>query len=146
MSRDKRLQDRSIYPHWCSDTVRFCDQDAAGHINNVAICAYMETARLTFMRDMGMMAPREDGARGISAGMTISFLAESHWPGRIELGTGVLKIGTSSITVGSAAFKDALCIAAAEMTVVRLRGTTAHPIDAAFRAALDKYRLKGFTA
>ena len=106
MSRDKRLQDRSIYPHWCTDTVRFCDQDAAGHINNVAICAYMETARLTFMRDMGMMAPREDGVRGISAGMTMSFLAKSHWPGKVELGTGVLKIGSSSITVGSAAFKD----------------------------------------
>jgi len=146
MSRDKRLQDRSIYPHWCSDTVRFCDQDAAGHINNVAICAYMETARLTFMRDIGMMAPREDGVRGISAGMTISFLAESHWPGRIELGTGVLRIGTSSITVGSAAFKDELCIAAAEMTVVRLRGATPHPIDPVFRAALDKHRLKGFAA
>jgi acyl-CoA thioester hydrolase len=146
MSRDKRLQDRWIYPHWCSDTVRFSDQDAAGHINNVAICAYMETARLTFMRDMGMIAPREDGVRGISAGMTISFLAESHWPGRIELGTGVLKVGTSSITVGSAAFKDDLCIAAAEMTVVRLRGTAPHPIDAPFRAALDKFRLKGFAA
>jgi acyl-CoA thioester hydrolase len=143
MSRDKRLQDRSIYPHWCSDTVRFCDQDAAGHINNVAICAYMETARLTFMRDMGMMVPREDGVRGISAGMTISFLAESHWPGRIELGTGVLKIGTSSITVASAAFKDELCIAAAEMTVVRLRGTTPQPIDSALRTALEKYRLPG---
>ena len=82
MSRDKRLQNRSIYPHWCNDTVRFCDQDAAGHINNVAICAYMETARLTFMRDMGMMAPREEGVRGISAGMTISFLAESTGRGR----------------------------------------------------------------
>ena len=55
------------------------------------ICAYMETARLTFMRDMGMMAPREDGMRGISAGMTVSFLAESHWPGQVELGTGVLQ-------------------------------------------------------
>ena len=54
MSRDKRLQDRSIYPHWCTDTVRFSDQDAAGHVNNVAICAYLETARLTFMRDMGL--------------------------------------------------------------------------------------------
>jgi len=142
MSRDKRLQDRSIYPHWCSDTVRFSDQDAAGHVNNVAICAYMETARLTFMRDMGMMAPREDGLRGISAGMTVSFLAESHWPGKVELGTGVLRIGGSSITVASAAFKDAACIAAAEMTVVRLKGTTPHPIDPAFRAALEKYRLK----
>jgi acyl-CoA thioester hydrolase len=146
MSRDKRLQDRSIYPHWCSDTIRFSDQDAAGHVNNVAICAYMETARLTFMRDMGLMVPREDGVRGISAGMTISFLAESHWPGKVELGTGVLRIGASSLTVASAAFKDAVCIAAAEMSVVRLKGKTPYPIDGAFREALEKYRLKGFSA
>jgi acyl-CoA thioester hydrolase len=145
MSRDKRLQDRSIYPHWCTDTVRFSDQDAAGHVNNVALCAYMETARLTFMRDMGLMGGRgEDEARGISAGMTVSFLAESYWPGQVELGTGVMRIGTSSITVGSAAFKDDVCIVAAEMTVVRLRGRTPHPIDAALRAKLAKYALPGF--
>ena len=144
MSRDKRLQDKSIYPHWCSDTVRFSDQDAAGHINNVALCAYLETARLTFIRDMGMMGRGEDGVRGISAGMTVSFLAESHWPGKVDLGTGVMKIGTSSITVGSAAFRDDLCIAAAEMTVVRLKGKTPHPIDDAFRQQLEPYRLKGF--
>ena len=144
MSRDKRLQDRSIYPHWCTDTVRFSDQDAAGHINNVALCAYLETARLTFIRDMGMMANAEDGVRGISAGMTVSFLAESHWPGQVELGTGVMRIGTSSITVGSAAFKDGVCIAAAEMTVVRLKGKTPHPIDTALRTELEKYLLSGF--
>ena len=144
MSRDKRLQDKSIYPHWCSDTVRFSDQDAAGHINNVALCAYLETARLTFMRDMGMMSRGEDGVRGISAGMTVSFLAESHWPGKVELGTGVMRIGTSSITVGSAAFKDDLCIVAAEMTVVRLKDKTPHPIDEAFRQHLQRFRLVGF--
>src|ERR1700750_3384767 len=111
MSRDKRLQDRSIYPHWCTDTVRFSDQDAAGHVNNVAICAYMETARLTFMRDVGL-TQNADGTRGISAGMTVSFLAESHWPGRVELGTGVVKIGTSTITVGSGAVEGGGGIAA----------------------------------
>ena len=144
MSRDKRLQDRSIYPHWCTDTVRFSDQDAAGHVNNVALCAYLETARLTFIRDMGMMADAAQGVRGISAGMTVSFLAESHWPGQVELGSGVIKVGTSSITVGSAAFKDGQCIAAAEMTMVRLKGKAPHPIDEPFRKALEKYRLKGF--
>ncbi len=144
MSRDKRLQDRSIYPHWCTDTVRFSDQDAAGHVNNVAICAYMETARLTFMRDAGMMANPELGVRGISAAMNVSFLAESHWPGQVELGSGVLKIGTSSVTVGSGAFKDGICIAAAEMTVVRLKGTTPYPIEENIRQALEKYRLKRF--
>src|SRR5262245_3806738 len=143
MSRDKRLQDRSIYPHWCSVTVRVSDQDAAGHVNNVAICAYLETARLTFMRDLGLMETA-DGTRGISAGMTVSFLAESHWPGRVELGTGVMKIGASSITIGAAAFKDGDCIAAAEMTVVRLHGKAPHPIDAGLRAKLEKYLLPGF--
>ena len=144
MSRDKRLQDRSIYPHWCTDTVRFSDQDAAGHINNVALCAYLETARLTFIRDMGMMVNAEDGVRGISAGMTVSFLVESHWPGQVELGTGVMRIGTSSITVGSAAFKDGACIVAAEMTVVRLKGKTPHPIDTELRTRLEKYLLSVF--
>src|SRR5436305_3559813 len=145
MSRDKRLQDRSIYPHWCTDTVRFSDQDGAGHVNNVALCAYLETARLTFMRDMGLMTPG-DGVRGISAGMTVSFLAESHWPGQVQLGTGVVRIGTSSITVGAAAFKDGVCIAAAEMTVVRLRGKTPDPIDAELRKRLHKFMLPGFDA
>jgi acyl-CoA thioester hydrolase len=144
MSRDKRLQDRSIYLHWCTDTVRFSDQDAAGHVNNVALCAYLETARLTFMRDIGMMASAGDGVRGISAGMTVSFLAESHWPGQVELGSGVLRIGKSSITVGAAAFKDGACIAAAEMTVVRLKGKNPHPIDSGLRAKLKKYLLPGF--
>jgi acyl-CoA thioester hydrolase len=144
VSRDKRLQDRSIYPHWCSDTVRFSDQDAAGHINNVALCAYLETARLTFIRDLGMMTDGADGVRGISAGMTVSFLAESHWPGRVELGSGVMRIGRSSITIGSAAFKDSVCIAAAEMTVVRLKGRTPHPIDPELRRKLEQYPLAGF--
>src|SRR5262245_15237833 len=144
VSRDKRLQDRSIYPHWCTDTVRFSDQDAAGHVNNVALCAYMETARLTFIRDMGMMELSEDGVRGISAGMTVSFLAESHWPGQVELGSGVMRIGTSSITIGAAAFKDGSCIVAAEMTVVRLRGKTPNTIDAGLRKKLEKYLLPGF--
>jgi acyl-CoA thioester hydrolase len=143
MSRDKRLQDRSIYPHWCTDTVRFSDQDAAGHVNNVALCAYLETARLTFMRDVGLMVQREDGVRGISAGMKVSFLAESHWPGQVELGSGVMKLGTSSITVASAAFKDGVCITAAEMTVVRLKGKTPHPIDDQLRGVLKRFWLKG---
>ena len=144
MSRDKRLQDHSIYRHWCTDTVRFSDQDAAGHINNVALCAYLETARLTFMRDLGLMDPTEEGMRGISAGMNVSFLAESHWPGQVELGSGVIRIGTSSITIGSAAFKDGNCITAAEMTVVHLKGRTPHPIRPDLRAKLEKYLLPGF--
>ena len=57
----------------------------------------------------------------------------------------MLKIGTSSITVGSAAFKDDLCIAAAEMTVVRLRGTTPHLIDAPFPGGSGQVPAEGLS-
>jgi acyl-CoA thioester hydrolase len=39
-----------------------------------------------------------------------------------------------------------VCIAAAEMTVVRLKGKTSHPIDADMRKKLKKYQLPGFEA
>ena len=50
------------------------------------------------------------------------------------------------ITVGAGAFKDGVCIAAAEMTVVRLKGKTPHPIGAELRKKLQKYQLPGFQA
>lgn len=141
MSRNPKLQDRRIYPHWSRDTVRFCDQDAAGHVNNVAICAYFETGRLTFIRDAGLMN-HEPPMRSISAGLDVSFLRESHWPGDVEIGCGVLALGISSIRIGSGAFKDGACIATAEMTIVRLNGPTPHPLDDETRRKLDGLKLR----
>lgn len=141
MSRNPTLQDRRIYPHWSRDTVRFSDQDAAGHVNNVAICAYFETGRLTFMRDAGLM-DHTPPMRSISAGLDVSFLRESHWPGEVEIGCGVLSVGTSSIRIGSGVFKDGICIATAEMTVVRLNGSRPHPLDEESRRKLDALTLR----
>ena len=144
MSRDKRLQDRSIYPHWCTDTVRFSDQDAAGHVNNVAICAYLETARLTFMRDMGMTTRATDGTRGISAGMTVSFLAESHWPGQVELGTGVLQDRHQLDHRGLGRLQGRRLHRRGRDDGGPAQGKTPHPIDSGLRAKLEKYLLPGF--
>ena len=141
MPRNPKLQDRHVYPHWSRDTVRFSDQDAAGHVNNVAICAYFETGRLTFARDAGLMN-HTPPMRSISAGLDVSFLRESHWPGDVEIGCGVLSVGKSSIRIGSGIFKDGACIATAEMTIVRLNGSTPHALDAETRRKLEALRLR----
>jgi acyl-CoA thioester hydrolase len=141
MSRNPRLQDRRAYPHWSRDTVRFSDQDAAGHVNNVAVCAYLETGRLTFCRDAGLM-DEPPPMRTISAGLDVSFLRESHWPGEVEIGCGVLAVGTTSFRIGGGVFKDGVCIATAEMTIVRLNGATPHPLDAAMRQKLETLKLR----
>jgi acyl-CoA thioester hydrolase len=71
--------------------------------------------------------------------MTVRFLAESHWPGRSSSAPACSGSAPARSPSASAAFKDDLCIAAAEMTVVRLKGKTPHPIDRP-SAALEKYR------
>ncbi len=44
--------DRSIYPHWAQDHVRFQDLDRLGHVNNIAFCVYSETGRVKFAEDL----------------------------------------------------------------------------------------------
>ncbi|HJQ58708.1 MAG TPA: thioesterase family protein [Vineibacter sp.] len=141
MPRNPKLQDRRVYPYWSRDTVRFSDTDAAGHVNNVAVCAYFETGRLTFCRELGLMG-QAPPLRAISAALDVSFLRESHWPGEVEIGCGVLSVGSSSICIGGGAFKDGICIATAEMTIVRLNGATPHPLDAAMRQKLEAFKLR----
>ncbi len=65
-----------------------------------------------------------DGTRGISAGMTVSFLAESHWAGSGRARHRRVEDRHQLAHRGFGAFKDGTCIAAAEMTVVRLKGKT----------------------
>ena len=75
-----------------------------------------------------------------AAGRQIAMLSGAE-PGDVEIGCGVLAIGTSSIRLGAAAFKDGACIATAEMTVVQLDGSKPAPIAAVTRNALDAYAI-----
>ena len=142
MARRNHLSDRRLYRHWSRDTVRFSDQDAGGHVNNVAVVAYFETGRLAFMHQT---LPRDGTAtrRFVAARVDVNYLRESHWPGEVEIGCGVLAVGNSSIRLGAAAFKDGACIATAEMTVVQLQGSRPLAIDAPMRRALASYVIAG---
>ena len=145
MSRDKRLQDRSIYPHWCTDTVRFSDQDAAGHINNVAICAYH-----------GDRAPHlharhgDDGAaRGRRARHLRRHDRVASWPSRTgrarsSWAPACCRIGTSSLTVGSAAFKDDALHRRGRDDGRAAQGQDPHPIDGGLRTRPGKVSVEGF--
>jgi acyl-CoA thioester hydrolase len=141
MSRNALLRHRAIYPFFARDTVRFSDTDAAGHVNNVSICAWLETGRLSFMRHIGMMN-RAPPLRGISAGLNVSFLRESHWPGEVEIGCGILSIGRSSAVVAGAVFRGEDCIAAAEMPVVQLSASDPAPWTEAQRQDLQRWLVK----
>lgn len=128
------------YRRWITDRIRYCDTDQAGHVNNVAFAAYAETGRLDLMH--GVIRPQMPaGLRFIAASITVNYLRETHYPGEVRIGTGVARIGRTSMTVGQGIFKDDLCVATALGTVVLLDGSTPLPLPDRLRELATGYLL-----
>ena len=107
------LTRRESFRHWTPVTIRFCDQDSLAHVNNVALAAYVEAARTTYIYeliDKGGMA----GLEFILARVVIDFHRELHYPGAVEVGARLVRIGNKSITTGYGVFRGDGCIATSE--------------------------------
>lgn len=124
------------FPVRAFDTIRFGDTDMLGHVNNAVISTYLETGRTQLLRAGDHpMAP--EGAFFSLARVVVDFRAEVMWPGQVEVGTRVLKVGRSSVTLGQALFQDDKCVAIAETVMVlvdrQTRRSTPFPPDVAAR-------------
>ncbi|MEK9724424.1 MAG: thioesterase family protein [Rhodospirillaceae bacterium] len=131
------LTDRASYAFFTSVTTRYSDQDEIGHINNCSYAAYIEVGRVQFLG--GLVDPaKHPGIDFLLARLVIDYRREAHYPGTVEVGTRVLKLGNKSMTTGYGVFKDGHCIATAEsVNVFFLQENHATiPIPADIRAAL----------
>jgi acyl-CoA thioester hydrolase len=111
------LTDRASFKTWTSDKLRFNDTDMLGHVNNAVFATACETGRVTFLYDPEHpMAP--DGTDFVVVRLVIDFRREMRYPGTVEIGTRITRVGRSSITMGQGLFKDGECVATAEGTCV----------------------------
>lgn len=111
------LTDPGIYVHWCPVTLRFSDQDSQGHINNVAYAAYIEAGRVAFCIDV-MRETDATAADFVLAHLAIDYRAEMHYPGTIQVGSCVKRIGTKSVRLGHGIFLEGRLYATAESVLV----------------------------
>jgi acyl-CoA thioester hydrolase len=56
----------------------------------------------------------------VVAKTTIDLLKEIHWPGQIDIGTGILRIGQSSIVIGANLYQNGHVVATSETIVVQV--------------------------
>ena len=110
------LASRDTYVHWSPVTIRFGDQDSLAHINNVALAQYFEVARTAFVYDVIRAAGPEAEAtvEFVLARVVIDFLKELHYPGRVEVGARITRLGNKSMTSGYGIFRGDDCIATSE--------------------------------
>jgi acyl-CoA thioester hydrolase len=101
------------FPFRLTDNVRFADLDPNQHVNNAVYATYFETGRVTLTKDRayGLMP---DGLAWIMVRLDIHFRAELRWPGQIELGLGVSKLGRTSVTFDQVVFSQGKCVASAK--------------------------------
>lgn len=129
------------FPIRSVDTIRYGDTDKLGHVNNAVFSTFLETGRTgLLLRSEPAVAP--EGAGFVIARLVLDYRAEMHWPGQVEIGTAVIEIGRSSVTLAQALFQDGTCTATAETVIVLF--DTVHrrplPLPEASRAVLEQHR------
>jgi len=108
------------YPLKVRILARYADVDPLWHINNVAIAQYYEEARVSASMKMmdGQRIPSDAGERILIAHQSIDYLREASYPGTLEIGIGVLRVGNSSYTYGMAMFQDGACVSVSDAVLV----------------------------
>ena len=138
-----RLED---FPYRLTDNVRFGDLDPNQHVNNAVYATYFETGRVTLMKDRsyGLMP---EGLAWIMVRLDMHFRAELRWPGTIELGLGVVRLGRTSVTCEQVVFSEGRCVASATAVMVLIDEVTRKPAPLAVQLvqALQPWARRGVT-
>lgn len=119
-----RLED---FPYRLSDNVRFGDLDPNQHVNNAVYATYFESSRVSLVKDKanGLMP---DGLGWVLVRLDIHFRRELHWPGTIELGLCVHKLGRTSVHFDQVVFSQGACVASARSITVMVGAQSRKPV------------------
>ena len=131
------------FPFQTFDKLRYADTDRQGHVNNAVFSTFIETGRVEFLLNPEKPLT-DDRASFVIAQINLSLLGEINWPGRIDIGTGITKIGNSSIGMYQALFQLDKCVARAETVIVQMHDETrkSHPLTEKTRAFLTDHLLE----
>ena len=81
---------------WSEDVIRYADIDANHHVNNTVFSVLCESGRVQLFRSRFGETPRA-AFYFVVARLTIDFLGELRYPGRVRTGTWVSEVGNTSL-------------------------------------------------
>jgi acyl-CoA thioester hydrolase len=132
---DTAVPTRAQFAFWTREKLRNADTDQFGHVNNAAIATFLEAGRMELFA-VPALASIMAGANIVVGRLSTTFHAELFFPGEVEIGSTVTRVGRTSFDVLQGVFQGATCIASAQAACVMLRERSPFPIPAAVRAHL----------
>lgn len=135
------------FPHRILETLRFADTDRNGHITSSVFAICCQSGRLGLLSNpTRQLTP--PSSQFVLARLVLDYRREMHWPGAVEIGTRVERIGRSSITLAQALFQNDCCVATAQSVAVLMDATSrrACPIPLASVQRLQLFACTGPSA
>ena len=113
----------SDYPHQTFDKLRYGDTDRQGHVNNAVFSTLLETGRVEMLYTNHESVLDAD-CSFVIASLHLDYLGEITWPGRVEVGTRIASVGSSSLSMEQALFQNTHCVATAKTVIVQVNQNT----------------------
>ncbi len=131
------------FPFQTFDKLRYADTDRQGHVNNAVFATFLETGRVEFLYNSEFSILSE-GASFVIASLQLNLLKEVNWPGHVDIGTGVLKIGNSSIKLYQQLFQNEQCVATSESVIVQVDDSSgkSKPLTEEAKKTIGKWLLE----
>lgn len=132
--------DAQDFPHRIVETLRFADTDRNGHITSSVFAICCQSGRLGLLSDPSRGAEPPQ-AQFVLASLQLEYIRELRWPGSVEIGTRIERIGRSSVTLTQALFQASRCAAIARSVAVLMDAGTrrSRPIPTVSAEILKAY-------
>lgn len=138
---DPALLDPARYPFTHTVTTRFADVDPNQHLNNVALSAMMEDARVRFNQAVGLSVKMGE-RRAMVASVGMEYLAQGHFPQPVEAHCGIEQVGRSSWSIAQLLTQQGRVVAFARSVIVAIADDVPAPIAQGDRELLNTWGLK----
>ncbi len=139
MNREPPLG-RDAYRHFTRIATRWADNDAYGHVNNTVFYEWFDSAVNQWLVGQGLLDIGAGDPIGLVAETGCRYFAPLSFPGDVEIGLAVERLGTSSVTWRLGVFAAGAELAAADghFTHVMVARASRRPVPLpeAWRSAL----------
>ncbi len=97
----------SDYRHFHRISVQWGDQDAFGHVNNAVYFTFFESARVSYLEEIGFWSnPGRPPEGPVLARISCSFRHQLQFPATIRVGTRVVQMRNRSFSLEQAIFLE----------------------------------------
>jgi acyl-CoA thioester hydrolase len=106
------------FPLKAYDKIRYADTDRQGHVNNALFSTFLETGRTELLYANEPL--HAQNASFVIASLKLDLLSEILWPGTVEIGSAITRVGNSSFFLLQGIYQNGKLSAVADTVIVQM--------------------------